>query len=47
MRVAAVQLEAVVADVEANLAACERLGDAAAAEGAEVLALPEFVTTGI
>ena len=47
MRVAAVQLEAVVADVEANLAACERLADAAAAEGAEVIALPEFFTTGI
>ena len=47
MRVAAVQLEAVVADVEANLAACERLGEAAAAEGAEVIALPEFFTTGI
>jgi predicted amidohydrolase len=47
MRVAAVQLEAVVADVEANLAACERLGDAAAAEGAEVIALPEFFSTGI
>jgi predicted amidohydrolase len=47
MRVAAVQLEAVVADVDANLAACERLADAAAAEGAEAIALPEFFSTGI
>lgn len=46
-RVAAVQLEAVPADVDANLAACERLADAAAADGAEVIALPEFFTTGI
>ncbi len=47
MRVAAVQLEARLADVEANLAACERLADEAAAAGAEWIALPEFFTTGI
>jgi predicted amidohydrolase len=47
LRVAAVQLEAVPADVDANLAACERLADAAGADGAEVIALPEFFTTGI
>lgn len=47
IRVGAVQLEAVVADVEANLAACERLADAAAAQGARVIALPEFFSTGI
>src|SRR4051794_29125981 len=47
MRVAAVQLEAVVADVDANLAACERLADAAGAQGAEAIALPEFFSTGI
>jgi predicted amidohydrolase len=47
LRVAAVQLEAVLADVDANLAACERLADAAALDGAEVIALPEFFTTGI
>ncbi len=46
-RVAAVQLEVVVAEVDANLAACERLADAAGAAGAEVIALPEFFTTGI
>jgi predicted amidohydrolase len=45
MRVAAVQLEARVADVEANLDACERLADAAGAEGAEAIALPEFFST--
>lgn len=47
IRVAAVQLEAKVADVEANLAACERLGGEAGAAGAAVIALPEFFTTGI
>jgi predicted amidohydrolase len=47
MRVAAIQLEAVPADVAANLAACERLAGAAAAQGAEAIVLPEFFTTGI
>jgi predicted amidohydrolase len=47
MRVAAIQLETVLADVEANLDACERLADAAAASGAEWIALPEFFTTGV
>lgn len=47
MRVAAVQLEARVADVDANLAACERLAEEAGAEGAELIALPEFFSTGI
>jgi predicted amidohydrolase len=47
MRVAAVQLESVVGDVDANLAACERLADAAAREGAEWIVLPEFFTTGM
>jgi len=46
MRVAAVQLEAVIGDIAANLAACERLAGAAAAEGAEWIILPEFFTTG-
>ncbi|HWS88152.1 MAG TPA: carbon-nitrogen hydrolase family protein [Pyrinomonadaceae bacterium] len=44
---AAVQLETVVGDIDANLAACERLADAAAAEGAEWIVLPEFFTTGV
>lgn len=47
MRVAAVQLEAVVGDVDSNLEACERLGDEAGSRGAELIALPEFFSTGI
>lgn len=46
MRVAAVQLEVALADVSANLAACERLARRAARAGAEAIALPEFFTTG-
>src|SRR5689334_20710798 len=46
MRVAAVQLEVALGDVTTNLEACERLARAAAADGAEVIALPEFFTTG-
>lgn len=46
MRVAAVQLEVVLADVAANLAACESLARAAAHAGAQAIALPEFFTTG-
>lgn len=47
MKAAAIQLEAVVADVESNLAACERLAGEAAAAGAELIVLPEFFPTGI
>lgn len=47
MRVAAVQLEPRLADVAANLEACERLAGDAARAGAEWIALPEFFTTGI
>jgi len=47
MRTAAIQLEAVVGDVETNLAACERLADTAGEAGAEAIALPEFFSTGI
>ena len=47
MRCAAIQLEAVPADVDANLAATERLVEQAAAAGAKTIALPEFFTTGI
>src|ERR671916_1259886 len=46
MRVAAVQLETVIGDIEANLAACERLAGEAAREGAQWIVLPEFFTTG-
>jgi predicted amidohydrolase len=47
MRVAAIQLETVIGDVKANLAACERLAGSAAQEGAEWIILPEFFTTGM
>ena len=47
MRVAAVQLEAKIANVDANLEACERLADQAGQDGAECIVLPEFFTTGI
>ena len=46
MRVAAIQLEVALADVPANLAACESLAREAAADGAEAIGLPEFFTTG-
>lgn len=46
MRVAAVQLEVALADVPANLAACESLARDAARAGAEAIALPEFFATG-
>jgi len=46
MRVAAVQLDVALADVRANLGACEALAREAAAAGAKAIALPEFFTTG-
>ncbi|MGH3561191.1 MAG: carbon-nitrogen hydrolase family protein [Mycobacterium sp.] len=46
-KVAAVQQDAVLADVTANLTMCERLADAAAEAGAEIIVLPEFFTTGM
>src|SRR4051812_15892512 len=46
MRAAAVQLEAVIGDLRRNLDECERLAREAAAAGAELVALPEFFTTG-
>jgi predicted amidohydrolase len=47
MRVAAVQLEVAIGDVERNLAESERLVREAAGQGAELVALPEFFTTGV
>jgi predicted amidohydrolase len=47
MRCAAIQLEAVPADVDANLASTERLVERAVAAGADTIALPEFFTTGV
>lgn len=46
-RVAAVQLDAVVGDVDHNLTECERLADQAALEGAQWIILPEFFSTGM
>jgi len=45
--VAAIQMEAVVADLAANLEQAERLGHEAGAAGAHWIVLPEFFTTGI
>jgi predicted amidohydrolase len=47
MRVAAIQLQTVIGDIDANLAACEKLAEMAAGEGAEWIVLPEFFTTGM
>jgi predicted amidohydrolase len=47
MRIAAVQMEAVVGDLDANLEKSERLAGQAARDGAEWIVLPEFFTTGI
>ncbi|HKS28737.1 MAG TPA: carbon-nitrogen hydrolase family protein [Pyrinomonadaceae bacterium] len=46
MRAAAIQLQPVIGDINANLSACERLADEAASHGAEWIILPEFFTTG-
>ncbi|MGB7587986.1 MAG: carbon-nitrogen hydrolase family protein [Solirubrobacterales bacterium] len=46
MRVAAVQLEVELGNIERNLDECERLAGEAARQGAELVALPEFFTTG-
>jgi predicted amidohydrolase len=47
MRVAAIQLDARLGDVAANLEACERLALDAVRAGAEWVILPEFFTTGV
>jgi predicted amidohydrolase len=47
VRAAAIQLEARLADVDANLESAERLADRAGTAGAECIVLPEFFTTGI
>jgi predicted amidohydrolase len=47
VRVAAVQLEVVLGDVLANLEACDAMARSAAREGAELIVLPEFFTTGV
>ncbi|RFU66025.1 carbon-nitrogen hydrolase family protein [Peribacillus glennii] len=47
MKVAAIQLQPVIGDVNANLAACEKLANEAAGRGAKWIILPEFFTTGM
>jgi predicted amidohydrolase len=47
VKAAAIQLEARLADVDANLEAAERLADRAGSAGAECIVLPEFFTTSI
>lgn len=47
MRVAAVQLEAQVGDIDANLEMCAGLARRAVLEGARWVALPEFFSTGV
>ncbi len=47
LRVAAVQLDARIGDVPANIAACRELAQAAADDGARWIILPEFFTTGM
>ena len=42
----AVQLEVKLGDIERNVAECERLAREAAGQGAKLVALPEFFTTG-
>ena len=47
LRCAAVQLHALLGDVDANLAACDTAVAQAASDGARVVALPEFFTSGV
>lgn len=47
MRVAALQIEAEVGNIDANLECCERYADAAAAAGAQWIVLPEFFSSGV
>lgn len=47
IKVAAVQLATRIADVDANLASCERLALQAVRDGARWIALPEFFNTGV
>ncbi len=47
MRIAAVQMQAILGDVEANLAKAERLAREAFRQGAEWVILPELFTSGV
>lgn len=46
-KVAAIQLQPKIGDVQANLAACENMADEAARKGATWIILPEFFATGM
>ncbi|NLI69510.1 MAG: carbon-nitrogen hydrolase family protein [Firmicutes bacterium] len=46
-RVAAIQLEAEIGDLQANLTACENMANEAGEKGAKWILLPEFFTTGM
>ncbi|WFR71552.1 carbon-nitrogen hydrolase family protein [Prescottella defluvii] len=46
-RVAALQIEAEVGNIDANLAMCSDLAEQAVREGAEWIVLPEFFSTGV
>lgn len=47
IRVAALQVEAEVGNIDANLAMCSGLAERAVHEGAEWIVLPEFFSTGV
>ncbi len=47
VRIAAVQMQAILGDVEANLAKAEQLAREAFRRGAEWVILPEFFTSGV
>jgi predicted amidohydrolase len=47
IRVAAIQIEAEVGNVDHNLSVCERLAADAASRGARWIVLPEFFSTGV
>ena len=46
MRVAALLLQPAIAEIDANLESCAGLVEGAVADGAQLVALPEFFTTG-
>ncbi|XID74204.1 carbon-nitrogen hydrolase family protein [Alkanindiges sp. WGS2144] len=47
VKVAAIQLEPKIGDVQANLAACKNMADEAGQKGAKWIVLPEFFATGM
>jgi predicted amidohydrolase len=47
MRAAALQIEAEIGNIDANLEICERYADDAAAAGADWIVLPEFFSSGV